>query len=175
VLIKKENLAIRLANVNDAEVLAKWWNDGKVMAHAGFPNGLGITVDEVIESIEKNATVGGRLIIEIDGLPAGETNFRDKGNGIAEIGIKICETKEQDKGYGKILLSMLINHLFKELGFAKVILDTNVKNLRAQSTYKKLGFKELRVNENSWQCQNGEWQSSIDYELVEANFINFAS
>jgi hypothetical protein len=41
--IKYDQLCIRNAEKKDCEQLAKWWNDGKVMAHAGFPNGLGTT------------------------------------------------------------------------------------------------------------------------------------
>lgn len=41
--IQYENLTIRQAEVADAKQLAAWWNDGAVMAHAGFPNGLGTT------------------------------------------------------------------------------------------------------------------------------------
>ena len=40
-LLKYRNLTIRDAVVQDAEQLAQWWNDGRVMAHAGFPNGTG--------------------------------------------------------------------------------------------------------------------------------------
>ena len=49
--IQFENLTIRQAEVADANQLATWWNDGAVMAHAGFPNGLGKTEEEVIEGI----------------------------------------------------------------------------------------------------------------------------
>lgn len=34
------NICIRNATSDDAETLCIWWNDGSVMAHAGFPNGL---------------------------------------------------------------------------------------------------------------------------------------
>ena len=44
-MIQYENLTIRQAEVDDAKQLAAWWNDGAVMAHAGFPNGLGTTED----------------------------------------------------------------------------------------------------------------------------------
>lgn len=37
------NLTIRNATVEDAVLLSAWWNDGKIMAHAGFPNGTGET------------------------------------------------------------------------------------------------------------------------------------
>ena len=37
--IEFNQLCIRNAEKKDCAQLAKWWNDGKVMAHAGFPNG----------------------------------------------------------------------------------------------------------------------------------------
>lgn len=39
--IEKENIVIRSATVDDAKQLNQWWNDGAVMEHAGFPNGIG--------------------------------------------------------------------------------------------------------------------------------------
>ncbi|HPJ76959.1 MAG TPA: GNAT family protein, partial [Clostridia bacterium] len=92
------------------------------------------------------------------------------GNETAEIGIKICDFSKQEKGYGTKLLSMLINSLFTDMGYKKIILDTNVKNTRAQHVYEKLGFKKLRVNENAWKDQLGEYQTSIDYELNKVDF-----
>lgn len=41
--LEKDSLIIRSATLEDAKYLLKWWNDGKVMEHAGFPNGLGIS------------------------------------------------------------------------------------------------------------------------------------
>ena len=46
--IKYDSLTIRDAVAADAAQLTAWWNDGAVMAHAGFPNGLGTTVEKVI-------------------------------------------------------------------------------------------------------------------------------
>jgi len=39
--IQSEKIRIRNATADDAQVLSKWWNNGKIMAHAGFPNDLG--------------------------------------------------------------------------------------------------------------------------------------
>lgn len=170
-----QNLNIRNAEVSDAEQLAEWWNDGAVMAHAGFPNGTGQTAQDIAESLKQDTDeTRRRLMIEIDGRPAGEMNYSNLGEGTAEIGIKICDFSQQEKGFGKILLSMLISALFSEMGYQKIVLDTNLKNERAQHVYERLGFHRLRVRENSWQNQLGEWQSSVDYELVPADFVNFA-
>lgn len=173
-LLKYNNLTIRNAEADDAKLLASWWNDGKIMAHAGFPNGLGKTARSIAESLKNDTDdTCRRLIIEIDNTAAGEMVYRNKGGGVAEIGIKICDFSRQNKGNGKILLSMLINSLFNDFGYRKIILDTNLKNERAQHVYEQLGFVKLRVNENSWRDQIGEMQSIVDYELCQTDFRNF--
>ena len=163
-LIIHENLKIRSAELNDAEILCNWWNDGKVMAHAGFPNGLGTTVAEI--QINK-----GLFIIEVDNKPVGEMSCRKISDDTAEIGIKICDFSQQEKGYGPTFLRMFINHLFSEFGCQKVVLDTNLNNTRAQATYEKIGFRKVRINTDAWKNQLGEWQTSVDYELIKENFI----
>lgn len=174
-LLKHSNLIIRNATQKDAEQLAKWWNDGKIMAHAGFPNGIGETAKNIADSVREDTdTTRRRLIIEMDHITIGEMNYYNMGGGSAEIGIKICDFSKQNQGVGKIVLSMLISHLFHDLGYQKIILDTNLNNKRAQHVYEQLGFKKLHVHENSWTNQIGELQSSIDYELYQKDFINFA-
>lgn len=172
-LLKYKTLIIRNATINDSEVLAKWWNDGKVMAHAGFPNGLGITATKIAEDLKRDSDIKGRrLIIENDGIPIGEMSYGNKGDNIAEIGIKICDFSKQEKGFGKILLSLFIIELFS-MGFEKIILDTNLNNTRAQRVYEQLGFKKLRVNIDAWKDQLGVSQSSVDYELHKGELISF--
>ncbi len=175
--IQYKNLTLRNATIQDAKLLSSWWNDGAVMAHAGFPNGTGQTVSEIAERIQKDTNDNRRLIIERSHKPIGEMNYRTCSNQenakIAEIGIKICVFSEQEKGYGKIVLSMLISFLFHDLEYQKIILDTNLNNKRAQHVYEELGFKKLQVHINSWKNQLGELQSSVDYELIPEDFVNF--
>ena len=161
------NILLRDATKTDAKQLAEWWNDGAVMAHAGFPNGLGTTAEEVAEDIGIGA-----LIIEEVGRPIGEANYRIVDDKVAEIGIKICETDCQNRGLGRIILSMLISWLFEQ-GFEKIVLDTNLTNLRAQHVYESLGFRKLRINYDSWTDQLGNKQSAVDYVLTEDNFVDF--
>ena len=165
--IQYEKLIIRQAEVADARQLAAWWNDGAVMAHAGFPNGLGTNVEEVIAGLGN-----GRLVLEEGERLIGEACYRKVGEAIVEIGIKICETDCQNRGLGRIILSMLISWLFEQ-GFEKIVLDTNLTNKRAQHVYESLGFRKLRINYDSWTDQLGNKQSAVDYELTEDNFIDY--
>jgi len=172
-IITKDKLTIRNAVSSDAEQLCQWWNDGKVMAHAGFPNGLNITTEEIIKDLAGDTDEKCRRhVFELDGKLIGEMNYRNKGHGVAEIGIKICDFTVREKGLGTTLLSMFIDALFNNYGYEKIILDTNTKNERAKHVYEnKLGFTKLRTNENSWNDQLGVPQSSIDYELTKSTWL----
>lgn len=166
-MIKYENLTVRQAEAADARQLCAWWNDGAVMAHAGFPDGLGTTEEEVIKGLGK-----GRMVIEESGRLIGECNYREVNDGVAEIGIKICETDCQNRGVGRKVLSMLIGWLFRS-GCSKIILDTNLANTRAQHVYESLGFCRVRTNIDSWRDQRGRLQSSVDYELTKEAFVSY--
>lgn len=167
VYLKYDTLVIRDTVASDAPQLTAWWNDGAVMAHAGFPKGLGTTIEKVIAGL-----CPGRLTLEENGRLIGEAVFRTVSDSVAEIGIKICETDCQNRGLGRKLLSMLIRYLF-DRGFEQIVLDTNLANLRAQHVYESLGFRKLRVNIHSWTDQLGQLQSSVDYALDEKDFIDY--
>ena len=169
-----KDITIRNAVSSDAEQLANWWNDGAVMAHAGFPNGLGTTAEEIAVDLANDSdNTRRRLILLFQNSPIGEMVYRNIGENTADIGIKICEFPHQEKGIGRIALSLLIQYLFDN-SYHKITLDTNLRNTRAQHVYEKLGFRKLRINVDSWRNQLGELESSVDYELTKENFINFA-
>lgn len=175
--LQYKDLLIRDATIDDAKQLCLWWNDGKIMEHAGFPNGLGTSADKIKKQLENkntgNLTKNHRYIIIYKNIPIGEMNYHEINHDSCEIGIKICDFSMQNKGLGKVILSLFIDALFNEYDYKKIILDTNLNNLRAQHVYEQLGFKKIRVNENSWKDQLGNLQSSVDYELVKDSFISF--
>ncbi len=152
---------IRNASAADAQTLCVWWNDGAVMAHAGFPNGLGTTVEEIAAQLAADSDqIRRRLILALDAAPIGEMSCTIEGR-TAEIGIKICDAQKQEHGYGRIALSMLIKALFS-MGMERIILDTNVENTRAQHVYALLGFRRTGVRGDSWRGQLGRLQSQAD-------------
>ena len=166
--LKSGKIEIRNAEIADAPQLTAWWNDGKVMAHAGFPNGLGTSAAEVVGQIEHESDdTTRRHIIVYEGVPIGEMNYRNLGGNQCEMGIKICDKKMQNRGIGKEVLSLFIRGLFNDLGYELIKLDTDLKNERAQHVYEKLGFRKIRVNQNAWKDQLGNDRSSVDYELTK--------
>lgn len=171
--ISYKGVSVRYAETKDAEILAKWWNDGSVMAHAGFPYGLGTTAEKVAGSLKDDSdTTRRRLILKYENTPIGEMSYGNKGENIAEIGIKICEQSYQNKGIGRIALSLLITMLFDK-GYETIVLDTNLNNKRAQHVYETLGFIKTGIGYDSWRDQTGSLQSAVYYKLTKPDFISF--
>ncbi len=167
--IKDENIIIRNAEIKDAKQIQKWWDDGKVMNHAGFPKGLNITLDSVENSIVSCNDNNQLLIVQIDNISIGEMNYRIENN-IAEIGIKICDFSLHSKGLGTRCITILINYIFNDLGCDKIEVNTNLNNEKARKLYEKIGFKEVKIEIDSWKNQLGEVQSTIFYELHKKDF-----
>ena len=183
--LEKGKLCIKNAEKEDCKQLVSWWNDGAVMAHAGFPNGLGTSEEKVQKQIAAdNDDTRRHLVIWYDGNRIGEMSYANLGDSLeetgedtienrtADIGIKICNPTFQEKGLGKIVLSMLIRELFSR-GYTKIVLDTNLKNKRAQHVYERLGFQKVDVRIDAWIDQVGEKQSVVDYELTKEHFVDF--
>ncbi|MBU1019989.1 MAG: GNAT family N-acetyltransferase [Firmicutes bacterium] len=169
--LKENNVVIRNALVSDTATLSKWWADGKVMAHAGFPNGL--KTDElklahrIILQNEQSLPNNQLMIIElINKYPIGEMNYQEQSKDVYEIGIKICVLNEQGNGYGTTAINLLIAFLRDELKAKKIILDTNLTNIGAQRFYKRLGFNQTSIKEDCWIDQMGNLQSAVFFEML---------
>ncbi|OAD89846.1 acetyltransferase, GNAT family [Clostridiales bacterium KLE1615] len=184
--LEQGKLCIKNAEQEDCKQLVSWWNDGAVMAHAGFPNGLGTNEKKVQKQIAADSDDTRRhLVIWYDGNRIGEMSYANLGDSLeetgedtienrtADIGIKICNSTFKEKGLGKIVLSMLIRELFSR-GYTKIVLDTNLKNKRAQHVYERLGFQKVNIRMDAWIDQVGEKQSVVDYELTKEHFVDFA-
>lgn len=52
--IRYKSLTIRDATSADSVQLAAWWNSGRIMAHAGFPNGLKTTAEKIASDISNS-------------------------------------------------------------------------------------------------------------------------
>lgn len=172
--LQYENIRIRNAAITDAVLLSSWWNDGSVMAHAGFPMGIGTTPQKVAQEISKesDSTVR-RYLILVDELRIGEMVHRQLNPRVCQIGIKICDASKQNQGYGKKILSLFLSGLFDCLGYEQIQLDTDLENTRAQHVYESLGFQKLGVNRDSWVDQLGRSRSSVDYCLTRETFQSY--
>lgn len=115
--LQNGKIEIRNAVIDDAPQLTEWWNDGNVMAHAGFPNGLGTCAADVIKQIEQESDeTTRRHIIVYEGVPIGEMNYRNLGDNQCEMGIKICDEKNAEQRYRKESSKLIYSGTFSRFG-----------------------------------------------------------
>lgn len=178
--IKKDNIIIRSATLNDAIQLNKWWNDGSVMEHAGFPNGIGQSLDDTIANIMgREGKLSNLCMIEIDDKPVGELSYSIRGDGAAYPGWKICDFNYQNQGCGPKIIMMLLEFIFTDeainskFPIEKIIWDTDIENKRAQYVYEnKIGAKRIGMRKDSWKDQTGRLRTAVDYEISKEEFFN---
>ncbi len=119
------------------------------MAHAGFPQRLGTTVEEVAAQLKADASSHRLLLLE-DGCPVGEAVWRlAEEKGAAEIGIKLCVPSARGRGLGTQYLHRLLRYLFGPGGFALITLTGRGKPAR------KACVRETGV------CANGGISSDV--------------
>lgn len=179
-IIKKDNIVIRSATVNDAAWLNKWWNDGNLMEDMGFPNGLGEPLEDTIKNIKSRKNELNQLcIIEIDSKPIGEFSFTVKTDNIAYPGWKICDPAYQNKGYGPKIIKLTLEFIFNDESInskilvEKIIWDTMLENKRAQYVYEtKIGARKTGIRKDCWIDQLGNLRSGVDYEITREEFFN---
>ena len=65
----------------------------------------------------------------------------DKEKAQTEVGIMVGARDLWDQGYGTDAMSSLVDYIFRHTNFKRLYLKTLEKNLRAQRSFKKSGFK----------------------------------
>jgi RimJ/RimL family protein N-acetyltransferase len=168
---EKDTIVIRSATQADASILASWWSDGKIMAHAGFPNGLTVDVKDLEQRLfkQQNDLHKQVLVIEYNDTLVGEMNFKETEFKDFSVGIKICDFSYHRCGIGTKAMQLLMDYLIEDLGANRIHLDTNLKNIPAQKLYESLGFKKYNTIKDHWKDQLGQWNSAVFYEYSKTN------
>jgi diamine N-acetyltransferase len=98
--------------------------------------------------------------IEADGIHVGNLGLKeiDRERGKAELFIEIGEEEYRGRGVGKAAMTILLDHVFFNMGFSEVCLEVLEFNGPALSLYKQLGFQTS--HRSGWHYdQNGRyWQ-----------------
>ena len=108
------------------------------------------------------------IISTINGKPIGYVSIKgiDKVEGRAEVGIAIMDKEYRGKGYGTEALKQAVDYAFNELGLTSLGLTAFPSNRIAIQAYKKVGFQETELLENSWLLPSGEYTDMLLMELA---------
>jgi len=132
-VFETERLTVRTATVDDVDLFYALWNNPRVMQHVGFPQGLGITRDELQERLSKQ---GGSefdhlLVVELTatGQAIGECKLSSPDeDGIAEPDVKLLPEFWGHK-YGAEIWRGLVGYQFSHTGCAAVHGTPKVDNV----------------------------------------------
>jgi RimJ/RimL family protein N-acetyltransferase len=132
----------------DAPVFARWSNDSRYLLQSGDDPARPVDVAEARATIETWSkgwpeTVGLALRALDDGRLVGFVRLYDIAwnHGTAMVGISVPDPADQDRGFGRDAMELLMRYAFGELGLHRLWLDVFGYNLRAIHLYEALGFR----------------------------------
>lgn len=138
-----EKVEIKETCKEDLENIVALWNDGQVMSYVGFPQGLGISYEDLerwLKGVNQNIYRKHYSIYTDDLGYCGETYYEiDHENDLAILDIKVFP-KAQGKGIAEYSLRCAIAQVFQQKLASKAIVDPEPENKAAWKLYKKLGF-----------------------------------
>ena len=143
----------------DAEIFTVWMNDREITDNLGSST---MVFSEEAERgwIEENSGEYQFAIIEREsgkiigncGIQAVTHTFQR-----AELGLFIGKEENRNKGYGKEVLSLLLEYCFDTLNLHNVMLKVFSFNEQAIHTYNRVGFKEIGRRREAYYAKGRFW------------------
>jgi ribosomal-protein-alanine N-acetyltransferase len=105
----------------------------------------------------------------VRGVPIGVVGLChwDPVNASAEVSFYIGDARARRKGYTKAALQLLHAWGFQELGLHRIWAECYTFNVPGQQTLLAAGYVQLGVQRHTVRRKDGEWASSIFYDLLE--------
>ena len=158
-------------NEEDAEIYTIWMNDREITDNLGSST---MVFSEEAERgwVEENSGEYQFAIIESEsneiigncGIQAVTHTFQR-----AELGLFIGDEENRNKGYGKEVLSLLLEYCFDTLNLHNVMLKVFSFNERAVHTYSRVGFKEIGRRREAYYAKGRFWDE-IYMDILKDEF-----
>ncbi len=165
-------IEIRTARVNDAEAIARIYNQGIEDRSATFETEFRTAADieSKLADIDTFPIIVAANANDVVGW-AGVSSYRSRPcyAGIAEFSIYL-ERDARGRGLGRQLLSGLVNAA-REHGYWKLVSRIFPSNAASRALCRACGFREVGVYEKHG-CLDGEWLDVVIVErLIPENLI----
>ena len=155
-MLHGERVTLRAVTRDDIKTYCRFRNDVEIVLLADPLPPRPRSLDEMLadyDELQRHPTNNPWFAIEADGSFIGQCilhNF-DRAAGTCELGISIGEREYWSQGYGREVVSLLLDYAFRLLNLHKVWLTTNATNERAIRSYLACGFREEgRLREHYW-------------------------
>lgn len=176
-MLSGEMVNLRALEPTDIDNCMQWINDREVTRHLLI--GAWPVSRKAEEEWLNRAAMGTDprnrvLAIETkDGVYLGNIGLHeiDYVAGVAEVGIVIGRKDYWGKGYGTDAMRTLLKHAFTNQRLRKVTLRVFGSNVRAQKSYRKVGFQEVgRLKKH--RLVNGEYDDEVIMEVFAEEFLS---
>ena len=153
ILFKTRRLVVRLASEVDAQLYLELWTNPQVMSNVGFPQGLRITHDEILERLRAlgPSEYDRLLVAELlsSGEAIGECHMHTPNEqGIAETDIKLLPAFWGNK-YGVEIKRALVDYLFTHTECTAIEASPNICNAASIKMQEAVGG--VRVSEGTYE------------------------
>ena len=143
IVFETKRLRVRVATPADIDHYLALWGNPRVMVHVGFPRGLPVDRDELLEKLadQGSEVFNTRLVVENreNGAALGECKLaRPDEAGIAEPDIKLLP-QYWGQGYGRELWGAILAYQFEHTDCQAVQTTPNVNNQAAVRLYESSG------------------------------------
>ncbi|MDP8240463.1 MAG: GNAT family protein [Candidatus Hatepunaea meridiana] len=153
-VFETDRLHIRKAMTSDedVEMFFRLWNHPKVMINVGFPNGLGISKERIVEQFQKQSVTeyDSRLIVirKEGDLKIGECMLGTPDeNGVSKTDVKLLP-EFWNNGYGKEIKQGLVNYLFTN--------RTDCQAVKADPKKSNIASQKMQEYVRATRIENGE-------------------
>jgi len=161
-------IALRPARLDDVDFLLGLVNHDDVRPYlAGARERGRAEVAAEVERMQADPTAFGRIVIEVDGEPAGVMGYErvNERSRIAQLGGLAVDPRFRGRGVADEAARLLQRHLIDELGYHRLQLEVYGFNERALAHSERVGFVREGVRRKAY-LYEGEWVDGVLFGLV---------
>jgi aminoglycoside 6'-N-acetyltransferase len=159
---------VRPAEPAEVDFLVELLNDAEVEPFLGGRSAR--AREELLAEIERAArepVAFGRLVIEVDGEPAGTMGYErtNERSRIVRLERLALHPRARGRGIADEAARLLQRHLIRELGYHRLELQIYGFNERALRHAERAGFVREGVLRQAYE-RHGEWQDAVLFSLL---------
>jgi RimJ/RimL family protein N-acetyltransferase len=137
--MNSEHRRLAIRRYRDEDHDAVWWLHNNALRPAGDSPGNPPWDDDLHDIRHIYFPTGDFLVGELDGQIVAMGAIRRKDDGCAEVRRMRVHPAHQRRGFGQRIIDALQQRA-RNLGYARLVLDTTVQQVAAQRFYEKNGF-----------------------------------
>jgi RimJ/RimL family protein N-acetyltransferase len=179
VIFTTERLAVRLAVPDDVDLYLRLWTDPRVMTNVGYPQGLRVTRETILERLRSSGESEFDRLLVVDlittRLAIGECKLgQPNAEGVATTDVKLLPDFWGHR-YGVEVKRGLLNHLFTHTNCRSVEATPNVNNAASIKMQEAVGGVRLVESTHVFPPSMQSYTKPVRYFIYSVSRIDWES